>query len=78
LRIFQDQTVKGEFSPDSAFLYTYGMYLANGGTVDGFMDLSEEDVEIMHTALMGTQLRQRNELIEGFAKILSKMFGGEE
>ena len=70
--------VKGEFSPDSAFLYTYGMYLANGGTPDGFMDMTNEDVEIMHSAIVGTQIRMRNELLEGLAKILSKMLGGGE
>ena len=75
---FQNAIVKGEFSPDSAFLYTYGMYLANGGTPDGFMEMSNEDVEIMHSAMIGTQLHERKELLEGFAKILVKVLGGKD
>jgi hypothetical protein len=67
--------VKGDFSPDSAYLYTYGMYLANGGTVDGFMEMSDEDVEIMHTAIMGTEMRQKKDYLEGMAKILAKILG---
>jgi len=74
----QNAIIKGEFSPDSAFLYTYGMYLANGGTPEGFMEMSNEDVEMMHAAMVGTQMRERKELLEGIAKILVKVLGGKD
>ena len=78
LRLFQDAVVKGEMSSDSALLYTYGMYLAHGGTPDGFMEMTDEDIEIMHTSLVGTQIHDKKDYLEGIAKILAKLIGGTE
>ena len=40
------------------------------------MEMTDEDVEIMHSAMVGTQIREKKELLEGFAKILVKVLGG--
>lgn len=65
-------------SPESAQLYTYGIYLANGGTPDGFMSMTQEDIEIMYNAWEGSRIRNRNEILEGLGKMINSMFGGKD
>ena len=65
-------------SPQGAFLYTYGVYLANGGTPDGFMDLTPQDVQLMYTVHVAEKNRDNLVLLKGIAKIMSKVMGGTD
>lgn len=65
-------------SSDTAYLYAYGTYLANGGTHDGFMDLSNDEVQLIYTVSMAKQEKQTKDHLMGLAKILGKMFAGDE
>lgn len=64
----------GNFSEESGVLYTYGRYLLGGGTPDGFLDLTPDDVQAMYTVALGDQMKQANRIIEGIAR----MFGAEK
>ena len=61
---------------ESAFLYTYGTYLSRGGTPQTFQDLTPEDIQLMY--MVYTERRKESALLSGMAKILGKMFGGED
>lgn len=63
---------------ESAFLYTYGTYLSRGGTPQTFQDLTPEDIQLMYTVYTAEERRKESALLSGMAKILGKMFGGEE
>lgn len=64
-------------SSDALLLYTYGLYLSNGGTPDGFADMTMDDVQLMYTASTIHEKAYRKEMIEGIGKYLSKMFRTE-
>lgn len=59
-----------------AFEQAYGLYLMNGGTPEGFDNLTTEDVQIMYSAYIGTMTNMRREIIKDLIKIFQKMFGG--
>lgn len=63
---------------ESALLYTYGTYLSRGGTPDAFQDMTPEDIQLLYTVYTAEERRRESALLSGMAKILSKMFGGEE
>ena len=54
-------------------LYAYGIYLANGGTPEGFMSMSYSDIQIMLIAYTGTK---KKDLVD-LAKMVAGMFGSE-
>ena len=61
-------------SPEAVLLYAYGTYLMNGGTKEGFMELNDEDVQIMVTTHMASA--RRNALVN--ANSIARIFGGSE
>lgn len=63
--------VSGSMSSDAAFQLAYGLYLLGGGTPDGFMDLTGDDVQTILSVHNGSQERLRESLL----KDISKMFG---
>ena len=65
-------------SPESALLYTYGVYLSNGGTPQGFMDMTPEDIQLMYTVHTCEKNKEATTLLSGIAKILTKLMGCEE
>ena len=64
--------------PDTVMMEAYGLYLANGGTPEGFMDMTLDDVQMMYTAYTVQNRNNVKNMIIGMAKIFGKMFGGEE
>ena len=65
-------------SPDMSLMNMYGLYLANGGTPDGFMDMTPDDVQMMYTSIVAMNKNNTKDIITGVAKILGKVFGGDE
>ena len=51
----------------------YGIYLMNGGTREGFMDLTLDDIQTIYT----TYTAYQTALVSDITKVLSKMYGGE-
>jgi len=45
--------MSGDMSSDTAYLFAYGTYLSNGGTHDGFMDLSDSEIQLIYTVRRG-------------------------
>ena len=65
-------------SPDMSLMNVYGLYLAHGGTPDGFMDMTLDDVQMMYTSIVAMNKNNTKDIITGVAKILGKVFGGDE
>lgn len=75
MTLYDQMVSEGQaLSPDAIILYAYGIYLANGGTKEGFMELNEEDVQIMVTTHMASA--RRNALI--ITNSIAKLLGGTE
>lgn len=70
--------MSGEMSSDTAYLYAYGTYLSNGGRREDFLDLSYDEVQLIYTVSMAKQEKQTKDHLMGLAKILGKMFVGDE
>jgi len=58
-----------------AQMYMYGMYLAHGGTPDGYMSLDQDDLDIMFIAYSATEAHRHNRWMEGLIKIIKSIFG---
>lgn len=65
-------------SPQSNYLYAYGLYLANGGTPEGFQEMNDEDVAIMFNSYMALQENNNRKILNGIIRIVNAMFGGRE
>lgn len=50
----------------------YGLWLTNGGSPDGFQDLTMDDVQLMYMVHQAEGVRNRKLIAESIAKI----FGG--
>ena len=61
-------------SPQAAMLHAYGIYLSHGGTPRDFMNMTEDDIQIMYTSYTATLAHERNELLKELVKIIQKMF----
>lgn len=61
-------------SPQASMLHAYGIYLSNGGTPKGFMDMTEDDIQIMYTTYTANKTHERTELLKELVKIIQKMF----
>lgn len=70
--------MSGDMSPDTAYLYAYGTYLANGGTRDGFLDLTPDEVQLIYTVTAARQEKMVRDILVGMVKAVGKMFGGVE
>lgn len=70
--------MSGDMSSDTAYLFTLGTYLANGGNREDFLDLTYDEVQLMYTVTMARQEKQTRDILTGLVKILGKMFGGTE
>lgn len=73
MRIFADQICKREPSEKAVMIAAYGIYLMNGGTKEGFMDLTLDDIQTIYT----TYTAYQTALVSDITKVLSKMYGGE-
>ena len=70
MMLFQDGIVEGNLSNEGALLYAYGIYLMNGGTPEGFSQLTNNDIQILLYSYTGTNIRQNKVLIEAIAQML--------
>ena len=70
--------MKDNMSSDAVMMNAYGLYLANGGTPDGFMDMTLDDVQMMYTSYNAMNRNNSKNIIMGIAKIMGRMFGEEE
>lgn len=64
--------MRGEFSPQSAGLYAYGIYLMHGGTPEGFESLSETDIHIMLASYTCTIARVETDVMKGIARMFGR------
>ncbi len=62
---------KGEFSPVSAEMYAFGIYLMHGGDPDRFADLTQDQIQILLTAYTCTIRR----ILDMFIKMFKAMAG---
>lgn len=70
--------MKGNMSEETSLLDAYGLYLAHGGTPDGFMDMTMDDVQLMYTSFIAMNKNNSKDIVLGISKIMGKMFGEEE
>lgn len=71
--------MSGNMSENISMMNVYGLYLAHGGTPDGFMDMTLDDVQMMYTSVMAMNKNNTKDIVLGIAKVMGRMFGdGEE
>lgn len=70
--------MKGNMSEETSLLDAYGLYLAHGGTPEGFMDMTMDDVQLMYTSFIAMNKNNSKDIVLGISKIMGKMFGEEE
>lgn len=69
--------MKGNMSPDVSLMNVYGLYLAHGGTPDGFMEMTMDDIQLMYTSFTAMNKNNSKDIVIGIAKIMGKVFGDE-
>ena len=55
----------------------YGLYLAHGGTPEGFMNMTMDDVQMMYTSYTVMNKNNTKDIVLGLAKVMSGMFGAD-
>jgi len=56
-------------------MYAYGMYLSNGGTPEGFMQMDRDDIDMMYIAHSALEAHRHKRWMEGLVKIFQALFG---
>lgn len=69
--------MSGNMSSDTSMMNVYGLYLAHGGTPEGFMDMTMDDVQMMYTSFTAMNKNNTKDIVIGIAKIMGKMFGDD-
>lgn len=69
--------MKGNMGPDASLMNVYGLYLAHGGTPDGFMEMTMDDIQLMYTSFTAMNKNNSKDIVIGVAKIMGKVFGDE-
>ena len=67
--------MKGNMGPDASLMNMYGLYLAHGGTPDGFMNMTLDDVQMMYTSITAMNRNNSKDIVLGIAKVFGAMFG---
>lgn len=62
--------MKNNHDNDTLLLTVYGNYLMNGGTHERFMELTEDDVQIMYIVHESERVKNLNELLKSIASML--------
>ncbi len=62
-------------SEEECILYIYGIYLAHGGTPEGFESMTATDIQIMYSAYEGTRQRNHSESLRNAMHLIKAMFG---
>lgn len=63
---------KSALDGDSALLFAYGIYLSNGGTPAGFLEMTQDDIQIMFTAYIGSQRRLAKNIVRSLSETMSR------
>lgn len=74
MRLFEQAVLGGQMEGETYEMFAYGLYLMHGGTYKGFMDLNDDEVQMMVTSYVGLQQNILNQLV----KSIGKMLGAEE
>ena len=75
MRVFERAVVSEEgVSAETAILEVYGMYLMNGGTREGFLELTDDEIQMMYTSYFGNQ----RAIVLALGKMMGKLFSGGE
>lgn len=61
---------EGNLSSNVALMQVYGEYLLNGGTYEGFMDLTADEVQLMLIVASAGRDRERARLLDGIAGMI--------
>ena len=56
-------------------MYMYGIYLAHGGSPEAYLDLDQDDLDMMYVAYSATEAHRHNRWMEGLIKIIQAVFG---
>lgn len=56
-------------------MYMYGVYLCNGGTPAGYMELDQDDRDLMYIAHSAMEAHRHKRWMEGLVKIILATFG---
>ena len=70
--------MSGNMSESTSMMNVYGLYLAHGGTPDGFMDMTMDDIQMMYTSIVAMNKNNSKDIVLGIAKVMSAVFGEEE
>lgn len=74
MRTLSDAIIKGNHTKRTVLLQAYGDYLLHGGTPEGFLNLTDDDVQIMYTVGQA----ERVQMMETVIKSVAKMLGAKE
>jgi len=55
--------------------YMYGLYLSNGGTPSAYMEMDQDDLDLMFIAYSAQEAHRHNRWMEGLIKIIQSVFG---
>lgn len=56
-------------------IYMYGIYLSNGGTPEGYLQMDDDDLRLMYIAHSALEAHRHNRWMEGLIKIVQALFG---
>ncbi len=75
--MFNDAVASSQqpMSGEEGILYIYGIYLAHGGTPEGFENMTATDIQIMYTAYEGTRQRNHRESLRNAVHLVKALFG---
>lgn len=62
--------MEGSGSGDVVMMQLYGNYLLNGGSPEGFLDLTYDELQLMITVHSAEKARERNELMKSLARLM--------
>lgn len=64
--------------PESSLMEAYGLYLFNGGTPEGFMSMTMDDIQMMYTSYTAMNRNNTKNIVLGIAKVIGRMFGEQD
>ena len=58
-----------------AQMYMYGIYLSHGGTPEGYLDMDQDDLDLMYLSHSALEAHRHNRWMEGLVSIFQALFG---
>jgi hypothetical protein len=59
-------------------MYMYGIYLSHGGTPEGYLQMDQDDLDMMYIAHSALEAHRHKRWMEGLVKIFQALFGRKE